>query len=581
MSLPPVFRRTLSAALLLLIPIGSVASECGAPATPISEIQGSGPSSPLAGQTVTVEGILTLDSRMTGGWRGFYLQQADHQTDGDPGTSEAIFVYTRRKGGRAGDRLRITASVKEYHGLTELVGVKQLSNCGKEYLPEAITVTHPWSTPPEALENMHIRFDTPLVVVDNYQLARYGTLALAAADGIISTEVSTPDAATKGNAQRLVLDDGRATEHPRPIPWPPGGLSTTQTIRAGDQVAGLSGVLDFRFGEWRLQPDSAPDFQKTNPRTPAPERLRSPHIRVMTMNLGNLFNGNGKGDGFPASRGARSNKDFEEQQRRLVNALTQPDPDILSLAELENDGYGANSSARELASALGPAWRVVETPGADGSDAIRTALLYRADRVQPAGNPRRLTTGPFHNQGRPPIAQVFRPLSGGAGVRVVSVHFKSKGCGGARGADQDQKDGQGCFASRRTREAEAVLDWLATQRDDDTVGSLVTGDLNAYARETPLQRFYALGYTSTVHDRHPCSAQHCPYYTFRFKGARGTLDYALASPGLQARILDARVWMINADEPPVIGYQSDLDPKTAIPWRTSDHNPVITDIGLH
>ncbi|HBC36741.1 MAG TPA: endonuclease, partial [Marinobacter adhaerens] len=68
---------------------GRAESACGDPATPISRVQGTGPASPMAGATVTVEGILTQDSRAKGGFGGFYLQQADHQTDGNPATSEA------------------------------------------------------------------------------------------------------------------------------------------------------------------------------------------------------------------------------------------------------------------------------------------------------------------------------------------------------------------------------------------------------------------------------------------------------------------------------------------------------------
>ncbi|MDX5329547.1 MAG: endonuclease, partial [Marinobacter sp.] len=69
-------------------------------------IQGSGSASPMVGQTVTVEGILTQDSRHKGGFGGFYLQQADSETDQDPATSEALFIYTRQAAGKPGQRLR-------------------------------------------------------------------------------------------------------------------------------------------------------------------------------------------------------------------------------------------------------------------------------------------------------------------------------------------------------------------------------------------------------------------------------------------------------------------------------------------
>ncbi|WP_228289208.1 ExeM/NucH family extracellular endonuclease [Marinobacter salinisoli] len=531
-----------------------------------------------------MEGIITADSRAPGGWRGFYLQQADHETDRNPATSEALFVYTRHKAGKPGDRVRITARVKEHYDLTELVDVARLTVCGSPGLPAPIPVTLPWRQPPESLENMRIRVDTPLTVIDTYELARYGALTLANSDPVIATEVQTPRPGQNKPSSvqhRLVLDDGSSREHPRPIPWPPGGLTESNTVRAGDQITGIAGTLDFRHGAWRLQPETTPAFLPANPRKPPPQRPDAQHIRVLTLNLGNYFNGDGRGGDFPTPRGAESPEDFREQHRRLVTALTAPDPDILALAEVENDGYGSNSAVAELARALGKPWRVVATPGQDGTDQIRTVLLYRADRVRAPGSPGRLASGPFQHRGRPPLGQVFQRLGGDAAVAVVVVHFKSKGCRNARGEDRNRGDGQGCYASRRQREAKAVLDWLEHWPAETKIaGTLVTGDLNAYAREAPLQLLEQTGFTSMVHHFHPCSATHCPHYTYRYRGAKGSLDYALASKNLKPRILGAQTWLINADEPPALSYQSTLNPASPIPWRTSDHNPVIVDIRL-
>lgn len=133
----------------------------------------------MAGATVTVEGILTQDSRAKGGFGGFYLQQADHQTDGNPATSEALFIYTDREIADVGMRVRVTGKVKEYHGLTELVSVRSIRTCGREPLPAPIPITLPWTVDPEHLENMRVTFRQPLTVVDNYNLARYGELGLA------------------------------------------------------------------------------------------------------------------------------------------------------------------------------------------------------------------------------------------------------------------------------------------------------------------------------------------------------------------------------------------------------------------
>ena len=581
-----ILLRAIALALLSLPLAGAAAASCGDPATPIARIQGAGDHSPMAGQTVTVEAILSQDSRHQGGFQGFYLQQADHQTDSDPRTSEALFVYTRRSLGEIGDRLRITGTVKEFHGLTELVGIKAMTRCGREPVPAPIVLTLPWPQPPETLENMRVRFEQPLTVIDSHNLGRYGELTLARTDQVNATEYLEPGpsaqlATERQRLQRVVLDDGHRQQQPRPVPWPPGGLTADNTVRAGDRFGQLVGVLDFRFGDWRLQPQATPELLPANPRQPPPARPEQPHLRLVTLNLANYFNGDGDGQGFPTSRGASSQADYEHQHQRILAALRAPDPDILALTELENDGYGVASSVADLAEALGPSWRVVTTPGADGQDEIRTALLYRSDRVQTSGPAERLTSGLFRHRGRPPVTQVFHAKNGDTGVRITALHLKSKSCRGATGADQDQQDGQGCYNDRRVRAAEAIVHWLSElPAPDNLAGTLVTGDLNAYAREAPLKVFRSAGFTSMVHQLQPCDARTCPQYTYRYKGARGSLDYALASGSLQPRILTAATWLLNADEPRALAYDGPLDVTSTLPWRSSDHNPVITDIRL-
>ena len=56
---------------------------------PIAEIQGTGAASPLDGQTVTTQGVVTA-SYPTGGLNGFYIQTPAPDT---ANASDAIFVY--------------------------------------------------------------------------------------------------------------------------------------------------------------------------------------------------------------------------------------------------------------------------------------------------------------------------------------------------------------------------------------------------------------------------------------------------------------------------------------------------------
>ena len=88
------------------------------------------------------------------------------------------------------------------------------------------------------------------------------------------------------------------------------------------------------------------------------------------------------------------------------------------------------------------------------------------------------------------------------------------------------------------------------------------------------------GFVSMVHHFHPCTETSCRQYTYRYRGEKGSLDYALASETLKPRIVGARIWLVNADEPRVFGYQSDYVVDGQGPWRSSDHNPVIVDLEL-
>ncbi|MDN6320069.1 MAG: ExeM/NucH family extracellular endonuclease [Marinobacter sp.] len=577
--------------LLLLLPVSQAQAvgNCGGPTTPVSEIQGQGDTSPLTGHRVTVEGILTFDARMEGGFSGFYLQQADDETDGNPETSEALFVYTRKKTGKPGERLRVTGTVKEFHNLTELANVRSVSTCGSAPLPKAQTLTLLWPKALESLENMRVKVAQPLTVIDSWNLSRYGELTLAAGDQVVPTEYSEPgpkaaQIANRNRQQRLLLDDARGVRNPNPIPWPPGGLygkSRKHTVRSGDKINQLTGILDYRFGAWRIQPQKQPVFEPANTRSPAPTRPAEPHVRVMTMNLENYFNGDGKGEGFPTTRGAPTAQALELQLQRLVAAMRRPDPDILAVTELENDGYSNTSAIAQLARALGPKWNFIKTPGADGSDEIRTGLLYRRDRIVAETQAERLNSGPFRKRGRPPLAQTFRPKDQRLSVQVVVPHLKSKSCRGAKGNNRDRNDGQGCYADRRTNAAHALVEWVGKlPQIPDLTGTLITGDLNSYFRETPLQVLQRAGFTSMMHHFYPCTAQQCEQYTYRYKGEKGSLDYALASAPLKDRVLDAQVWAINADEPPALGYKNNLPGTTTSPWRSSDHNPLITDIQL-
>lgn len=548
-------------------------SGCGEPATPIALIQGAGEQSPMVGEQVTVEGIITRDARQGTGLNGFYLQQADDEADNNPATSEALFVYTRKNGGQEGDRIRVRGYVKEYHGLTELVRIDDLHTCGREQPPAPVEISLPWPTgqPPEALENMRVRITEPLTVIDHYHLFRYGQVTLATSDQWIPTQRHEPGPAIakvqdRQQDARLILDDGRSLTWPNPVAW----LGNKRPPRAGDRTGTMTGILDYRFNAWRFHPDGPIALQRHNPRPEPPPRPAHANLRIMTINLQNYFNGNGQGEGFDGSRGAPSQAGLTRQTDKLVAALTAPDPDVIAVMELEADGYGEHSSIAQLAGALGEPWRYIKTDQNQTRRAIRNGLLYRPDRVEPRGLPRLLELA--EHQGRPVQAQSFQPAGAEHQIRIAVAHLKSKSCRGATGINRDQGDGQGCWARARTRAAERIANWLdSLPKPNNSQGNLLTGDLNSYAMEDPLVALAQAGFSNLVPD---------DAYSFRYKGRRGTLDYILADRQLTAAVLDSFYWPINSDEAPGLGYDGPEYARQEGIWRASDHDPVITDLRL-
>ncbi len=93
---------------------------CGAAHTLISAIQGSGASSPLVGQLVTVEGLVVADMQgATTGMNGFYIQSLASEVDDDPLTSEGLMVYSNSMAVNW-VMLSVSRDGHRYENLTEL-----------------------------------------------------------------------------------------------------------------------------------------------------------------------------------------------------------------------------------------------------------------------------------------------------------------------------------------------------------------------------------------------------------------------------------------------------------------------------
>ena len=545
----------------------------------IGQVQGDGAASPLLERSVVVEGVVTGNfGRHLGGW---FVQD---EGDGEAATSDAVFVVADNDPGlRAGDRVRVHGRVVEHgergRGTLTSLQAASIEIIGRGQVAPLILDAAPddW----EPLEGMQVRIDTPLTIGGQHELSRRGVLHASFGDRLHTpTELAPPGpqaarVAADNARRRLLLDDAKAQERPSRVWY----LEGAPAPRSGSVITRAEGIVDQRWGEWRLQLTAAPRIEPAQ-RPPAPSVPGS--VRLASFNLGNLFNGDGRGGGFPTARGARTPAQWQAQLARAAATLQALDPHVAALMELENDGYGPEAALAQLVDALnagGGDWAFVDAGQGPGTDAIRVGLVYRSGRLRPLGRAATLDDGPLGRGSRVPLAQAFVPVAGGrdAGPAfvVVANHFKSKGCGEASGEQADQGDGQGCWNPRRVESARRLASWLQT----DPTGSgsdltAIVGDLNAYAQEDPLRLLYSQGWVDAL------AATAAERHSFVFDGMAGRLDHVLLSRSLAGRLAGSAIWHSNADEPANARDRADNAGNGAAPWRSSDHDPLLVGLAL-
>ncbi len=568
---------------------------CGEAATTIHAIQGAGDSSPLVGQVVVAEGVVVADFQGYDGLRGFFLQEETADEDGDPATSEGIFVYDGSFGVDVsfGDVVRLQAAVSEYYDLTELSGVNNLVICSTGYEPLPTEFSLPatdWSDF-ERLEGMLVTFPQTLTVTGNYTHGRYGEVDLSA-DGRLytPTNVTLPgDAANALQAQnylRLIqLDDGSSVENP--LPLPPYLIDGT-TLRAGDTLSDVTGALGYAYGRYEVHPVQPVELAVGNER-PLTAPDTGGRLTVASFNVLNYFTTIDEGNpicGPEANqdcRGADSIEEFVRQRDKIVSAIAAMDADVVGLIELENN---ASQSLADLVDGLNDVmgagtYAYVDT-GTIGSDAIKVGFLYQPASVTPVGDFAVLDSSvdPAFNDeyNRPALAQTFAENLSGERFTVVVNHLKSKGSACDDIGDPDVGDGQGNCNLTRTSAAVALANWLA----GDPTGSgdpdfIIMGDLNSYAMEDPIAALQSAGYTDMV-----ALFEGVQAYSYVFDGQAGYLDHALANSNLASQVTDVAVWHINADEPAALDYNDYNQPDLYAPdpFRASDHDPVLVGLNL-
>lgn len=266
---------------------------CGDTYTPIYAIQGSGLASPLAGSAVSTEGVVV--GNFQAGNNGFFIQDA--AGDGNPATSDGIFVSGASTKVSSGDRVRVRGTVVESFGLTQITGVSQVWACstGDSVTPVALSLPVQELGDFEPYEGMLVTLPQPLYISEYFNFDRFGEIVLTTDRQYQPTAIFEPgspaaaDLAALNSLGRITLDDGRNSQNPDPALHPNGSeFLLTNRFRGGDTVTNVTGVLDYAFSLYRIQPTQAATYSSMNPRMLQPDDVGG-SLKVASFNALNYF----------------------------------------------------------------------------------------------------------------------------------------------------------------------------------------------------------------------------------------------------------------------------------------------------
>ncbi len=591
----------------------------------IAQIQGNGLLSPHNGKRVVTEGIVTAIKFNN----GFFLQAAND--DGDPATSDAVFVFTSSAPpatAAVGNRVRVTGTVEEYTpssnphqlAITEIVTpTVEVLETGLA-LPAAIELTAAELSPDalpgtlERLEGMRVSVAQSVVIAPSGGSIDEND-ALSFSDGVF--HVALPGVARPfreagiGVMDAITLPAGKNpprfdTNQERLMVRSRGQVGAQPlSVDTGAEVAGLLGVLDYFAGTWALLPDVATPPTVSGGRLP--EAVNDPHydeVTVGSFNLLRLF------DEVNDSNGAVTLTPEALDKRLAKAALAICDylktPDILGAVEVENLRVLQLLSERiDATCAARPGYVPYLQPGndvgginvgflvssrltADGVARVEVLDVAQFGKETTLANPNGTTS--LLND-RPPLrlrARVHQDATSSYPLTVIVNHLRSLN------DINDTLPGSSGWATggervRVKRGAQAVylaqlVEEMQQANPDEKI--VLVGDFNAFefndgyvdvmgiirgdaAPEDQVLTWMPSPLTVPLVDGSQLIADPAQRYSYSFEGNAQTLDHVLVNESL---VMDAALRVdharINAD----FGVDNFGDATLAV--RSSDHDPV-------
>ncbi|MEZ5427140.1 MAG: hypothetical protein R2747_12795 [Pyrinomonadaceae bacterium] len=620
--------RFLIIGLNLLLAISAFAAGTGVQKErSIAEVQGDGNISPLAGESASLRGIVTARTR-----NGFFIQTPDDETDDDPKTSEAIYVYTGSEPtveATVGNLVIVTGTVTEFRPKTETDAlfltelsmrrnqdtIKVVSEGNPLPKPIVLTATDFASNSFDQLEKyegMRITFDALTVVAPTtgrFDLKSGNSVSGGVFFGVLK---GTPRAFREPgmDVQQFLSSkniDQMKKDHPKialfdsnpevvridsdeQLGAQPIDVSTRSEIR------NLTGVLHYNFGKYTLLTDV--DSKATVSGAIKSEALPVPTERQFSlagMNLENFFDD----EDDPSIREEIATREaFEKRLVKISMAVRDylRFPDIIGVIEVEN-----LSALKRLAQRINRDAVEADQPdpkyaayllegndmrGIDVGFLVKTARV-RVVKVEQFGKKERFKDPKDGSDDilndRPPLllqAEIKDPQTGKPfALTAIINHLKS-----LRGYD-DPRDGER-VRTKKKLQAEFLARFVqARQTKNPSENIVLLGDFNAYQfndgitdiigtiKGTPAGKDEVLMPSEDLVNPDLIDLvdliQADQRYSYTFDGNAQVLDHMLINQPMRKHLLGFGFGRFNADFPEI--YRNDA---TRVE-RFSDHDAAV------
>ncbi len=533
----------------------AAATDCLAEAAPpesarISQIQGSGNRSPLAGRVVTLRGVVTGRRN-----NGFYVQSLPEDEDADPNTSEGVFVFLNaapEAGIVNGRVVSVLATVAEFRPasdplsptLTELTSPSITLTQQSRALPPLVEITtaqlYPAGGPDvlERFEGMRVRFASLRAVsgtggsFDEVNATpRDNGIFWAVLDGT-PTPAREPGVNWDGNPERLRVD-----------------TQGSESVFAGDRWDDVTGNLDYGFRAYTVVLDAVGSIRRAVvQRAPRVSPSAPGELRVASMNLRRLFDNvddPGTADVVPTDRAVAVRLAAISDMARTQLDL----PDVIAVQEAENLNV-----LKQLAQSLGDRYEAFLEEGNDPGG-IDLGFLVNTRKVTVLGVAQEEKGASYRTPAgasavlhdRPPL--VLRASMGGVRFTILAVHLRSL-------INVETPEVQ----AKRRAQAEAVAAMAQRlQRDNPGEGLAVIGDFNAFPFDDGYVDVAGIIARGAGLVDVGASLPIDQGYTYIQDGNVQILDLVMVNEALAARRSNFEVWHGNTTAPLATNPYSDHD----------------------